>query len=197
MSKCKVDECPKAVTATIYCQMHYRRYRLYGDVNFVKKKQRRSSEASNIRHAGNIAFIELTQQKEAIIDANDIETIANYNWYFSSTTGYAYSYKAGTSLHQFLLGAAPFGKYIDHINRNKLDNRRENLRFVTGSEQAFNTDRSDYAALYNFHKASGKYRVYQGSKHLGLFETEKQAKDFVSSWKLLRRHKADTEKRDE
>ena len=32
---------------------------------------------------------------------------------------------------------------IDHINRNKTDNRVENLRWYTYSEQQFNTSRSD------------------------------------------------------
>jgi hypothetical protein len=56
--------------------------------------------------------------------------MGNYVWsitnkYVASRTGGKFIY-----LHILLMGKKQ-GLMIDHINRNKLDNRRENLRFVT------------------------------------------------------------------
>lgn len=50
--------------------------------------------------------------------------------------GYAYNAKLGR-MHRFLL-KAPTGVMVDHINGNKLDNRRENLRLCNGSQNQAN-----------------------------------------------------------
>ena len=42
------------------------------------------------------------------------------------------------------LGPRPYGMEIDHINRNYLDNRLCNLRYVTKSENMQNVDKSKY-----------------------------------------------------
>jgi hypothetical protein len=42
-------------------------------------------------------------------------------------------------LHRWILGFPEKGKYIDHINHNTLDNRKENLRIVTNSDNLKNS----------------------------------------------------------
>ena len=42
-------------------------------------------------------------------------------------------------LHQLILGKAPKGLVIDHINGDTLDNRKSNLRFITHGENRQNT----------------------------------------------------------
>jgi hypothetical protein len=53
--------------------------------------------------------------------------------------------KVGLYLHQLVakteLGEGEEGKSVEHINRNKMDNRIENLRWATQSEQNSNTDK--------------------------------------------------------
>lgn len=78
----------------------------------------------------------------ALIDEADWPLIEGRTWR-RGTTGYAiaetmYSTdgvkrKARFRMHRVIVGVIPEGMEIDHINRNRLDNRRANLRVVTVS----------------------------------------------------------------
>lgn len=63
-----------------------------------------------------------------IIDKEDYEKVKEYKWRLYS--GYACS-EPNIKLHRILMGVSDSNLEVDHINRNKLDNRKENLRVVT------------------------------------------------------------------
>lgn len=66
----------------------------------------------------------------------------------------------------------------DHIDRNKLNNRRENLRIVSVTENARNKDYSN--CKYCIKIPGGKYKAqyYNNGKtiYLGLFKTPEEAR---------------------
>lgn len=82
-----------------------------------------------------------------LISKNDLNNVMNYTWYLGST-GYPVTYNKlhdvipkqsiPHPLHRFLVPNAPHGHVVDHINRNRLDNRRDNLRIITAKENSFN-----------------------------------------------------------
>ena len=76
-----------------------------------------------------------------IIDIDSFDRIIDYTWYPKrsewGTYCNGYVNKKVIVLHRFLLDAQ-LGQYVDHINKNTLDNRIENLRFVTNQENGFN-----------------------------------------------------------
>jgi len=67
---------------------------------------------------------------------------------------------------------------IDHIDRNKFNNKIENLRIVSKSENQWNTSKSENGGV-GFHKASNKWRaritINNKSIYLGVFETRSEA----------------------
>lgn len=68
----------------------------------------------------------------------------------------------------------------DHINRNKLDNRKENLRIISHLENNLNTDRIEKGKGYCFRKDRNKWMAYikkdNKMKTIGYFNTEEEAK---------------------
>lgn len=70
-------------------------------------------------------------------------------------------------------------KEIDHINKNKRDNRIKNLREVTRQQNKLNqgpqsNNTSGYRGI-DFLAHLGKYRVRVAKEHLGLFESIEDA----------------------
>ena len=73
----------------------------------------------------------------------------------------------------------PRGYDVDHINRNKSDNRWSNLRLVSRSENNFNSgpraDNTTGVKGVSQIKSSGKYRAYitlnGRQRHIGVFKT--------------------------
>lgn len=83
----------------------------------------------------------LTTGNVAKVSPEDHERVSKYKW--SERGGYA-NHAALGSLHKVIIGKRPEGipeaYVIDHVNRDKLDNRRENLRWVSTSFNIFNTN---------------------------------------------------------
>jgi hypothetical protein len=86
----------------------------------------------------------LTDGREALVDDDVYEWASQLNWRpLGKSDPYAVcdmSNGATVLLHRAVMGA-PDGVLVDHINRTRLDCRRENLRIVTRSQNAQNTDK--------------------------------------------------------
>lgn len=81
--------------------------------------------------------INITQGREVIIDDEDFERVGRNKWSYHHT-GYVVRGKPQISIHRFIIGAKR-GEFVDHINGNKLDNRKSNLRFCNQAQNVHNT----------------------------------------------------------
>ena len=105
---------------------------------------------------------ELGAGKYAIVDDDDFERCSKFVWCCSSG-GYAVS-NFGLRMHVLIM-QPKHGLAIDHINHNKLDNRRENLRVCSVYENNQNKARKlskdldlpDY--VYRYY-VKGRFRGY-------------------------------------
>lgn len=74
-----------------------------------------------------------------IFDHADYDLIKTYTWSINSHRGQVRTCFKGKSitLHRLIMNASQ-NQQVDHINRNKLDNRRYNLRFATHQQNQCN-----------------------------------------------------------
>lgn len=132
---CSIEGCGGKVLGRGWCSKHYQRWWKFGDS--LEMRQRRGGL---IVVEGPIAKVELTKGNWAILDVGDVPLVDKMAWHYG-THGYALCRHNSriVGMHQVVMGKAPIGMVIDHINGNRLDNRRCNLRFCTQSENAANS----------------------------------------------------------
>jgi hypothetical protein len=83
-----------------------------------------------------------SEQNYFLVSKCKLEYVLTHSWYLG-VNGYPMTYSARSkTLHKNLLGKQDPGYVIDHINRNKLDNRFENLRVITSRENSYNRTKS-------------------------------------------------------
>lgn len=133
------------------CNKHYSQYQTYR--KFLDNNPRTTNDLNEIIIDGNIAKIQLYNKKqdiigEALIDAEDIPKVSQYKWRLTKK-GTNRSKCGGiltgngketytNSLHRHIMNC-PDNMYVDHINGNRFDNRKCNLRICTNQENNFNT----------------------------------------------------------
>lgn len=82
--------------------------------------------------------MQLNHGATTIFDAEDLDIVTQHKWHLMTRSGYAHS-SSGTGLymHRFLM-QTPKHLHTDHIDRDKLNNRRSNLRKVSRTENQRN-----------------------------------------------------------
>lgn len=135
--------------------------------------------------------IPLSRGLVALVSDEDYERVSAFKWYAAAPAPDNRAYYAGRVLdrygkilflHRFIVGAKD-GEVVDHINRNPLDNRRENLRICDKSTDLQNRSKkagasSKYVGVA-LHKSTGRYQacISKNGVHysLGSYASEEEA----------------------
>lgn len=137
---------------------------------------------------GDTAYVPLTKGLRAMIDHEDAHLVCSMRWSVTSH-GYAraaYTRQDGTTetifMHRILVGAA-VGQYVDHIDGDKLNNRKTNLRLCQQYQNMANrgaprNSSTGYKGV-SLCRETGRYRAilnFRGKVYrLGRFQTAIEA----------------------
>ena len=121
--------------------------------------------------------------KFALVDDEDYELVNQYRWRINAY-GYAETKvkKKSIYMHRLIMDAKK-GKEVDHINHDKLDNQKSNLRICTRQQNGHNqrpqkNGSSQYKGV-SYLKTSKKWQAqitHNNEKiYIGVYKTESQA----------------------
>lgn len=137
--------------------------------------------------------IPITKGQTAIIDDEDYGKISPFQWCCHGDGYAARGYHENgkvviLKMHHAVFGKPPAGYVIDHINGNKLDNRKCNLRLVTQQQNCFNSKKriapvsgkkpSRFKGVgWRENRKKWRSRItFNGKRYyLGQYETEEEA----------------------
>jgi hypothetical protein len=85
-------------------------------------------------------LLRLSNGSEVMVDDDDFERLGHFKWSAQGSLGYAVREQNRTRLHlhREIFGEIPPGMFVDHINRNVRDNRKDNLRLATPAQSSRN-----------------------------------------------------------
>lgn len=142
---------------------------------------------NNYFNLGGICYIDIYSKSITYvtnIDIDDFDKVNKYTWFLNSN-GYAVANariglkKKQIYLHRLIMGDSKLE--VDHIDRNPLNNKKDNLRFVTRSQNAFNrglqsNNKSGYSGI-NLRNNRWRVRIKVDNKEkfLGNFVSLKEA----------------------
>ena len=167
-----------------YCLRHYSQIKNFGGLKDVTVFDRNEYYIND-----NVAHIILRNGKnqdiaEVKIDIDDIDSVIKYKWRLN-TWGYAESIinDKHVLMQRFIMNEYDKCNIVDHINRDKLDNRKSNLRIVDKSFNAVNTDirlnNTSGVTGVSWFKPAGLWRAYinyQGNRiELGYYKKYEDA----------------------
>lgn len=131
--------------------------------------------------------IALTRDKFALVDEEDYKILSQWKWKYmtnNSAARHVWDKENKRYYHVYmhrLIVDAPTSKVVDHINGDRLDNRRSNLRVCTQSQNLMNQkirqdSESRLKGVY-WHKQNNRWYARFRGKSLGSFDTKEEAAD--------------------
>jgi hypothetical protein len=130
-----------------------------------------------------IRHISVGRGRTVVVDAADFDWLSRHTWHAAGSSEYARATIGGksVSMHRLIMNA-PLGKVVDHINGNRWDNRRSNLRICTPGENLRNARKGRGTSrfkgvFWDSQRRKWGAGIYRDGRHfwLGYFTDEVEA----------------------
>ena len=130
----------------------------------------------------------LTNKNEKVyVDMDCYGYLAGFKWFLNDGYVCTNMKMGGINEKVFLsrlIVGAPFGKYIDHIDGNTLNNYKSNLRYCTNGENVRNKHTSKYRGVHRHHGGLWRAKIKHNRMfvELGYYKTQKLAALAVNNY---------------
>lgn len=159
----------------------------------TRHENRIKSQTQNTSTEGGVVAISMKDGRIVFFDETDYSTVKDFHWcprkfgntFYATAHEFGGGRRGPISMHRLILGLKKGdGKVVDHKDGNGLNNKRENLRLCTHSQNTANSNFKNSSAGFIgvFHrkgKTSNPFDAtikYNGkSIFLGSFKTPKEA----------------------
>lgn len=166
-----------------YCRRHYDQIRKYGHI----LNTRTAHDKNEIVVGAECAYIILADKegKEVArvkIDREDIDLVKDYRW-TDNGNGYIRTFIGTTPLYLHRLLTGSCGE-VDHINRDRKDNRRSNLRVVEHYVNCHNRGEKRPTVIKGrtLKKPFAARLCVKGKRvHLGYYSSYQEAEDRIKT----------------
>ncbi len=158
MCECSVENCHNKVMAKGLCSKHYSQLRRYGKI-FKYSSRDKTNHIEILEDHAEIFLIDKNNEicAKALIDLDGVDKVKNIKWHRSElqrSTYYCLSNDPKWKrIHRLIMGVTDKNIVVNHINHNGLDNRKNNLRICTNSQNICNcltskNNKSGYKGVY-------------------------------------------------
>lgn len=151
------------------------------NLNIINKHGRIKTNKYEI--VGETVYVTVEKSEEKVIcDLEDWEYLKEYYWNLN-TNGYVTAVTSGRKramMHKLIMPDNTY-EVVDHINRNKLDNRKGNLRYTTYSVNAQNRSLTpnNKNGCFGVRKSKNRWQAiitsYGKKIFIGSFKTKEEA----------------------
>ncbi len=126
-------------------------------------------------------IIYLRTGEKCQVSLEDFESLEQHTWRCTSH-GYVVAQITGKPIyiHRFVTNA-PKGMQVDHIDHDRLNNQRSNLRICTPAENNLNRVNANIYYCVQRSKWCAQIKLSEKTYHLGMFQTKIDAEKAYSS----------------
>jgi len=179
---------PRCKFNMFLCTKHYAQLQDHGKITDHTSSTKLDRYSPNpIRKVGDVVYIGIDNNNgeiiEAMVDIECIKKIQGIKWRLSSS-GYAVTTLSRKTVYMHrLIKNIPDGLVVDHKNKNKLDNTKNNLRICTPRQNSMNskipsnntTGIKGVSWIARINKWRASIKIHGKFKHLGYFEDKNMA----------------------
>lgn len=181
---CSVEGCERETDRKGYCTKHY--YQMYEHGKIIERTIRDPNIFILKENIYEIYMFDKNGKQKgiAIIDKEDYEKIKNYKWYMKGDSE-VFCMSLQKHLSRLILDVTDSHLYVDHIDHNRLNNRKSNLRICTNAQNQWNKiyrtrGKTKYTGVYyvpsnKFRKWVARITVNKKTHYLGSYLTPEEA----------------------